>query len=390
MPAYDKWLDNYGKTWGEKNKVDVKIDHIRNADIPARLAAEASAGAGHDLFEFQAVLQASTYNDKLVDLTDVANAVSNKFGGWTDIAKTFGVVDGKWMAMMTYAILQPHLYRVDYFKDAGYDKFPDDYPTLLEASAKLKEKGHPCGLPLSNCNDGNHNWRSVLYSFGGTEQSADGQKVTIASDETLAAIKFGVELFNKGMTDEVFSWDDAGNNLFLLSGRAAWIDNATSAYITARNQAPDVFCRLEDRAAAQGSGRQGRPPQRRGRQRLGGLEVGQRRRHRQSLHRRLVRPVAGVGQGDQRLQQSAAAGHVEEADARPGGSELPDHGDWRELSFVAGWQGLFNSAIEEVNGTFVMPNMFARAVRGESPDAAMKWGEAEYKRIFQKHGVSNP
>ena len=37
-----------------------------------------------------------------------------------------------------------------------------------------------------------------------------------------------------------------------------------------------------------------------------------------------------------------------------------------------------------------MPNMFARAVRGETPDAAMKWGEAEYKRIFQKHGVSNP
>ena len=39
-------------------------------------------------------------------------------------------------------------------KEVGYDKLPDDYMTLLEASAKLKEKGHPCGLPLSNCNDG--------------------------------------------------------------------------------------------------------------------------------------------------------------------------------------------------------------------------------------------
>ena len=241
VPAYDTWLDNYAKAWGERNEVKVTVDHIRNADIPARLAAEASAGAGHDMFEFQAVLQAATYRDKLVDLTDVANAVGSKYGGWTDTGKTFGVVDGKWMAMMTYAILQPHLYRVDYFKEVGYDKFPDDYLTLLEASAKLKEKDHPCGLPLSNCNDGNHNWRSVLYSFGGAEQSADGQKVTIASDETLAAIKYGVELFNKGMTDEVFSWDDAGNNRFLLSGRAAWIDNATSAYITARDQAPDVY-----------------------------------------------------------------------------------------------------------------------------------------------------
>ena len=57
--------------------------------------------------------------------------------------------------------------------------------------------------------------------------------MTIASDETLAALKYGVELFNKGMTDEVFSWDDSGNNLLLLSGRGSWVDNATSAYITA-------------------------------------------------------------------------------------------------------------------------------------------------------------
>ena len=263
MPAYDEWLDKYATDWGSKNKVEVKVDHIRNADIPARLAAEASAGAGHDLFEFQAVLQAATYKDKLVDLTDVANAIGPKFGGWTDMAKTFGLVDGKYMAMMAYAILQPHLYRTDYFQEVGYDKLPDDYPTLLEASAKLKEKGHPCGLPLANCNDGNHNWRSVLYSFGGTEQSPDGQKVTLASDETLAAIKFGVELFNKGMTDEVFSWDDSGNNLLLLSGRGAWVDNATSAYITAKNQAPDVFEEDEDRPAAEGPGQQGRAPQRR-------------------------------------------------------------------------------------------------------------------------------
>src|SRR4029450_1574971 len=100
--------------------------------------------------------------------------------------------DGQWKAMMTYMILQPHIYRKDYFAEVGYNAFPDDYLTLLEASAKLKETGPPCGLPLANCNDGNHNWRSVLYSFGGTEQSADGKKVTLASGERLAAVTFGV------------------------------------------------------------------------------------------------------------------------------------------------------------------------------------------------------
>src|SRR5205085_5990839 len=117
VPEYDEWLDNYAKSWGEKNKVTITVDHIRTDDLPARLAAEASAGAGHDLFEFQAVLQASTYRDKLVDLTDVSNAIGPKFGGWTEMAKTFGLVDGKYMAVMDYAILQPHLYRTDYFTE---------------------------------------------------------------------------------------------------------------------------------------------------------------------------------------------------------------------------------------------------------------------------------
>src|SRR5207302_7361825 len=109
VPAYDEWLDNYAKDWGSKNGVDVKVDHITNNTIPARLAAEAAAGTGHDLFEFQAVLQAATYRDKLVDLSDVADAVGKKYGGWTEMGKTFGSVEGKWLALMTYAILQPHL-----------------------------------------------------------------------------------------------------------------------------------------------------------------------------------------------------------------------------------------------------------------------------------------
>jgi multiple sugar transport system substrate-binding protein len=390
VPAYDEWLDKFAAEWGSKNKVEVKIDHIRNADMPARLAAEASAGAGHDLFEFQAVIQTQTYHDRLVDLTDIANAVSQKYGGWVDTAKNIGVVEGQWKAMMTYMIMQPHLYRKDYFAEVGAEKFPDDYMTLLDLSAKLKEKGHPCGLPLANCNDGNHNWRSVLYSFGGTEQSPDGKKVTLASDETLAAIKYGIDLFNKGMTDEVFSWDDAGNNLFLLSGRGAWVDNATSAYITARNQAPDVFNNSAIALQPKGPGAKGA--------RKNGVDA-----NAWAVWKWANDPDTAKAFIVDWYAQWQEWGKVTSGYNSPPlvdmwkkpmpGLEDPNFKimeDWREVAFVAGYEGPFSSAIEEVNSTFVLPNMFLRAVRGEAPDAAMKWGEAEYKRIFQKHGVANP
>jgi multiple sugar transport system substrate-binding protein len=387
VPAYDEWFDNYASQWGESNKVEVKVDHIRNADVPARLAAEASAGAGHDLFEFQAVIQTSTYQDKLADLTDIANVVGQKYGGWTDIAKNVGVVQGQWKAMLTYAILQPHIYRKDYFQEVGYDKFPDDYPTLLEASVKLKEKDHPCGMPLSNCNDGNHNWRSVLYSFGGAEQSDDGRRVTIASDETLEAIKFGVELYNRGMTDEVFSWDDAGNNRFLLSGRGSWIDNATSAYITAKNQAPEVFNNSALALQPKGPGAKGA--------RRNGVDANAwavwRWANDVDTAKAFIVDWYDQWQEWGKVTSGYNSPPLVDMWKKPmPGLEDPNFKimeDWRELSFVAGWQGPFHQAIEEINATFVMPNMFARAVRGEAPEAAMRWAEAEYKRIYQKHGL---
>ena len=392
VPDYDDWFDGYARDWGTRNGVDVKVDHITNNTIPARLAAEAAAGAGHDLFEFQAVLQAATYKDKLVDLTDVANTVGKKYGGWTDTGKTFGVVDGKWLALMTYSIMQPHLYRKDYFSEVGYDKFPDDYPTLLEASAKLKEKGYVCGLPMANCNDGNHNWRSVIYSFGGTEQSPDGQKVTIASDETLAAIKYGIDLFNKGMTDEVFSWDDTGNNRLLLSGRGAWIDNATSAYITAKKDAPDVY--QNSAIGLQPKGPANLPKA----GRRNGVDANAWAVWKWANDADTAKAFI-VDWYDQWQQWGKVTSGYNSPPLldmwkKPmPGLEDPNFQvmqDWRDVAFVAGREGTFNSAIEEINATFVIPNMMARAARGDTPDAAMKWAETEYKRIFQAHGVSNP
>ena len=53
VPDYDTWLDNtYVKQWGEKNDVEVKIDHINNALLPSTAASEVASQSGHDLFQF--------------------------------------------------------------------------------------------------------------------------------------------------------------------------------------------------------------------------------------------------------------------------------------------------------------------------------------------------
>src|SRR5262245_3005966 len=44
IPEYDKWIDGFAKDWGSKNGVTVTIDHIPHLELPARAAAEVSAG----------------------------------------------------------------------------------------------------------------------------------------------------------------------------------------------------------------------------------------------------------------------------------------------------------------------------------------------------------
>ncbi|PYU35851.1 MAG: sugar ABC transporter substrate-binding protein, partial [Acidobacteria bacterium] len=41
VPGYDKWFDGvFTKEWGQKNNINVVVDHISLNEIPARAAAE--------------------------------------------------------------------------------------------------------------------------------------------------------------------------------------------------------------------------------------------------------------------------------------------------------------------------------------------------------------
>ena len=55
---------------------------------------------------------------------------------------------------------------------------------------------------------------------------------------TREVVKFGINLYENTMTDEVLSWDDTGNNTGLLAGRLSWIQNPISALRTIENRCP--------------------------------------------------------------------------------------------------------------------------------------------------------
>src|SRR5947207_1968600 len=240
IPAYDVWFDKFSGDWGEKNGVKVRVDHIPHLEIPARMAAEFAAGAGHDILLNNSTILARLYYKSLLDVTDVYDGLGKKYGGWIPAAKSPIEVEGKIYGIPMYYILLPMLWRKDLFEANGL-KPPDTWELARVAARTLKPKGSPTGMAFSNCNDANLNWRSLMFSFGATETDASGDHPTIDSKEMREALRFAKALFDEGMTPEVFSWDDASDNRFLASGIASWIHDAISAYRTTEDTNPDVF-----------------------------------------------------------------------------------------------------------------------------------------------------
>jgi hypothetical protein len=50
-----------------------------------------------------------------------------------------------------------------------------------------------------------------------------------------------------------------------------------------------------------------------------------------------------------------------------------------------GYPGPITPAAQEVQSTFIIPDLFTRVARGASIDDSMKWAAGEYQRIYAKH-----
>jgi len=136
IPAYDVWFDKFAKEWGDKNGVRTKVDHIPHLEMPARIAAEFAAGAGHDLVAHNgSTILTGLYYKSLVDITDLTQQVGKKYGGWIPAAKDICEVEGRWYAIPTYYILLPMLWRKDLF-DKHNLKPPDTWELARVSSRR--------------------------------------------------------------------------------------------------------------------------------------------------------------------------------------------------------------------------------------------------------------
>ena len=229
IPAYKK-----------ETGVEVIYEITSVGSLPTRDSTVIETGSGADI-SMLALLFPFLYQDKLLDVSDIAEDMGKKQGGWYDVGKEAGMVNGKWKAIPFSNIGQLMNWRTDHFKEVGVTKFPDTWEELYEVGKKLKAKDHPFGFELGHGFGDNHGWLyPLLWSYGGHEVEPDGKTVSIDSSETAAAIDFARKFFKDTMLDDCLSWTDVSNNKAWMSEQISCTNNAESILWLAKRDFPEI------------------------------------------------------------------------------------------------------------------------------------------------------
>jgi multiple sugar transport system substrate-binding protein len=146
IPPYDnhfktKMAAAYEKATGTKINYEV----VSVGSLLTRVTTAAENGTGPDMTAI-GFNWAYLFDQKFLDVTDIAEEIGKESGGWYPNAAESVVVNGKWKAIPFGNIGQLMNWRTDWFKQAGYEKFPETWDELLEAGIKLKKMGHPFGF----------------------------------------------------------------------------------------------------------------------------------------------------------------------------------------------------------------------------------------------------
>lgn len=241
VPAHDTWFDPFVREWGDMVGVDVTVDHIAVADVPAAIAAEIQSGQPeHDLMQYIAVL--SQHEPSVVDMSDVVAEAESRYGPMLDLTRrsSFNPNTEKYYAYAPSWVPDPGDYRQSLWEGVGMADGPRTWDDLLQGGSEIfASQGIQLGIGMSQEIDSNMAMRALMWSFGGAIQD-ENENVVINSDATIAAIEYMTNLYEQAMTPEVFAWNAASNNQGLNAGELSYILNSISAYRTAQDEGLDV------------------------------------------------------------------------------------------------------------------------------------------------------
>ena len=239
----DTYMSNV-KKFSDKYGVEVRVDHEGWEDVRPKAAVAANTGAGPDII-LSTNDDANLYPDKLLDVTDVAEYLGRKYGGWYPVCEQYLKPDGKrWFGVPLGCAGNALVYRTSMLKAAGFDSVPKDTDGFLRMMKALKDKGTPGGFALGNATGDGNTWTHWLVWSHGGKLVNEKNEVVINSPETVRALEYGRELYNT-FVPGTLSWLDPNNNKAFLDGQLGITANSISVYYAAKNATDPKVKELE-------------------------------------------------------------------------------------------------------------------------------------------------
>jgi len=384
IPQYEAWIRGLAERFEAESGIRVISEHTSQSELPVRYTGMISARSGHDIVELtDPFAMLPLYEEHLADVSDVAEAIGARHGGWLPIASDYCRRGGIWRGILNYYQDHGSCWRRDLFERVGEGK-PESWDDLLRAGRKLKAAGHPLGIQFSRGADPTAAHNQLLWAFGASWVGADGRTPTINSPEAREALAFARRLYEETMTNEVLGWDDAANNRFMLSGRGAWTLNAPSVYWFGLRQAPDIAPNIFHTLPPRGPRAQvnysfvyaygiwGFSP-----------NIAPAKRWLSFFMDNWMsgfRHVAGYN-------YPALANYAQRP--MPIISDIPNLADLQgipDIARTAGFPGPISAGAAEVTSQFIIPDLFTRVARGESIPDSIAWAERQITQIMRRAG----
>jgi multiple sugar transport system substrate-binding protein len=215
--------------------VEVKVDLVGWEDITQQTAVSANTGAGPDIIIGWAE-SPHIYADKVLELSDIAEYLGKKYGGWMFLGEKYGkkAKTNNWIGLPMGGSGGPLVYRKSAVKEAGFDAIPSDLAGFRKLCEALKKINKPAGFALGNAvgdANGFANW--MLWAHGAALVDEDG-KVILNSKETLNALNYVKELY-PSFIPGTMSWNDISNNRAYASKELFLTSNGVSLYFSLKN-----------------------------------------------------------------------------------------------------------------------------------------------------------
>ncbi len=245
IPAAQELFKKQIEEWGKQAGVTMVADFLNWPDLQPKVAAAVVAG-GVDIVDLWRTWN-HLYKDHLVDLTEEAEEVGRRGGGYEPYVITSGKVGDRWVGIPIGFTNGTINYRISAFKQAGVPNAEDGtkldltYDEYHAIAKRCKAAGRPFGQALGHSPGDPAGFSyPYMWAHGAMEIGKDGKSIAFNVPEFVDGMRRFIQAWKDGYDETGLGWDDNSNNRAFLAGQISATHNGSSIYSVALKQQPEI------------------------------------------------------------------------------------------------------------------------------------------------------